>query len=48
MIPSSGPPRNAEHGKIERDYRIVGWWGMALATFGLLVLLASMTSLLLD
>lgn len=45
---SSGHQRSSEQTKIERDYRIVGWWGMALATFGLVVLLISMASLLGD
>ena len=40
--------RRAEPGEIERHYRRVGWWGAALACFGVVVLLIALSVLSLE
>jgi hypothetical protein len=35
---------NVEQGKIERDYRLIGWLGVALAVLGIAMLVVTMAS----
>jgi hypothetical protein len=48
MATSWSTERRTEPGEIERHYRRVGWWGVALASFGLVVLLVALTVLSLE
>jgi hypothetical protein len=38
----------SEQGSIERDYRVIGWWGLALAAFGVAVLVFALASYAMD
>jgi hypothetical protein len=29
---------NSEPGVLDRDYRVIGWWGLALVVFGIAAL----------
>jgi hypothetical protein len=48
MVALLRPQQSSEQGSIDRDYRVIGWWGLALAAFGLAALVLAMTSLLPD
>ncbi len=48
MIASLRSRSNTESGKIERDYQVIGWWGLALAAFGIAVLIFALASSLPD
>ena len=44
MVALLRPQENVEQGKIERDYRLIGWWGVALAVLGIAMLAITMVS----
>lgn len=44
MVTSVSSQWSSEEGKIDRYYRAISWWGVALATFGLVVLIFSLVT----
>ncbi|HXP97611.1 MAG TPA: hypothetical protein VN809_12920 [Telmatospirillum sp.] len=48
MVALLRPQENVEPGKIERDYRLIGWWGVALAVLGIAMLAITMVSVVPD
>jgi hypothetical protein len=39
------PQGNSEQSNIDRDYRLIGWWGLALAVIGLMALFFAVSSI---